>query len=325
MTQRKKSKSMSTGLVVSLIILMVIATVTFTTYLGLKETYKGSAVAYSNQLIRELPKTGIQKTIANFFYTKEEIKAIQAGDVENDSSAYVEEIIPTDGIEIHSVKGSTFQGFMMIVHNPEDLVVAVNPDLDSSSAGPSLEEYIELYDGIAGINAGGFEDAGGKGNGGQAFGIVISDGDLVSGKPSDFGPVIGINSENRLVVGDMSAQQALDWGVRDAVTFGPIFINQYEVVFKSARLAGLNPRTVIGQREDGTFLLLVLDGRQPLSFGAKYEDVISIMQDYGAMTAANLDGGNSTVMVYEDQTINSTVSIYGARNLPTAFIVKAGK
>ncbi|MEF9967974.1 MAG: phosphodiester glycosidase family protein, partial [Longicatena sp.] len=135
----------------------------------------------------------------------------------------------------------------------------------------------------------------------------------------------GINEENQLIVGDMSAQQALDWGVRDAVTFGPIFINQFKNVFSSSRLAGLNPRTAIGQREDGTFLLLVMDGRQPLSFGALYPDIIKIMQDFGAMTAANLDGGNSTVMVYEGETINSTVSIYGARNLPTAFVVKAGE
>lgn len=323
---KKRIKTISTGLVVSLCILMILATAGFTTYLVLKETYKGSAVAYSTQLIRDLPDDGLSHTIARLFYSEAEIKAIQDG---IDPSTVINKkdamLVSTDGIEIHSIKGTTYQAFMMIVHNPEDLIVGVNPDLDSSSAGPSLEEYIELYDGIAGINAGGFEDAGGKGNGGQAWGIVISDGKLVSGKMSDFGPVIGINKNNQLIASDMSAEQALEWGVRDAVTFGPVFINQYKVVFESARLAGLNPRTVIGQREDGAFLLLVMDGRQPLSLGALYPDAIKIMQDYGAMTAANLDGGNSTVMVYDGKTINSTVSIYGARNLPTAFIVKDGK
>ena len=86
----------------------------------------------------------------------------------------------------------------------------------------------------------------------------------------------------------------------------------------------LNPRSVIGQREDGAFLLLVVDGRQPHSLGAKYEDIIAIMQEYGAMTAGNLDGGNSSVLMYDGNMINTTVSMYGARNLPTAFIVKDG-
>lgn len=321
----KRTKTMSTGLVVTLCILMILVTTGVTTFLVLKETYKGSSVAYSNQLIKDLPKKGLNRTIAGFFYSDEEIKAIQNGIDETDVIIKTREEVSPDGIEIHALKGSTYQAYMMIVSNSEDLMVAVNPYLDSGAPGPSLEEYIEMYDGIAGINAGGFEDANGKGNGGQAWGIVISEGELVSGYPTEYGPVIGINEENQLIVGDMSAQQALDWGVRDAVTFGPIFINQFKNVFSSSRLAGLNPRTAIGQREDGTFLLLVMDGRQPLSFGALYPDIIKIMQDFGAMTAANLDGGNSTVMVYEDETINSTVSIYGARNLPTAFVVKAGE
>ena len=71
-------------------------------------------------------------------------------------------------------------------------------------------------------------------------------------------------------------------------------------------------------------LLLVLDGRQPVSFGSTYQDIIDIMLDFGAMTAANLDGGNSTVMIYDEETLNSTVSIYGDRRLPTAFLVKKG-
>ena len=156
------------------------------------------------------------------------------------------------------------------------------------------------------------------------MGIVISDGKLVSGNLNDYTSVIGINYDNQLVVKDMSAKQALEWNIRDAVTFGPIFIDQFQVVFESGRHPGLNPRTVIGQREDGAFLFLVIDDRQPVSLGSTYQDIIDIMLDFNAMTAANLDGGNSTVMVYNGETLNSTVSIYGARYLPTAFVVKKG-
>ena len=323
MTIKRKRRGISALSVFLMCFFVILVTVLFTGYLYFKEKYKGSAVAYSTNLIKELPESGLETTIAKMFYSSEEINRIKEGNEIIENTTQVNED-KGDGIEIHKIKGSTYQAIMMVVHNPEDLMVAVNPNLDSSGAGLSLDEYIELNNGIAGINAGGFEDAGGNGNGGQAWGIVISDGKLVSGSMDEFTSVIGINYNNELVVGDMSAKQALEWNVRDAVTFGPIFIDQFQVVFEKGRHPGLNPRTVIGQREDGAFLLLVMDGRQPVSFGATYQDIIKIMQDFNAMTAANLDGGNSTVMVYDGETLNSTVSIYGARNLPTAFVVKKG-
>ncbi|NLC95966.1 MAG: phosphodiester glycosidase family protein [Erysipelotrichaceae bacterium] len=328
MKKKTKPKGVSIGLVITIVITIFISTIGITGYLYYKEKYRGSAVFYSKELIKNLPEKGLEKNIAKLFYSEEEIKFIKdekSINLEiNQNENSQDENSKDDGIIIHKIKGPTYQAIMMEVKNPEDVIVAINPNLDSSGAGLALEDYIELHDGIAGINAGGFEDAGGSGNGGQAWGIVISDGKLVSGHLNDFTSVIGINYDNKLVVGDMSAKQALEWNIRDAVTFGPIFIDQFQVVFKSGRHPGLNPRTVIGQKEDGTFLLLVIDGRQPVSLGSTYQDIIDIMLDFNAMTAANLDGGNSTVMVYDGKTINSTVSIYGARNLPTAFIVKKG-
>ena len=52
--------------------------------------------------------------------------------------------------------------------------------------------------------------------------------------------------------------------------------------------SGANPRTAIGQREDGSILLVVIDGRQVNSLGASYSDVIELMLEYGAVNAANL-------------------------------------
>ena len=85
---------------------------------------------------------------------------------------------------------------------------------------------------------------------------------------------------------------------------------------------GLNPRTVIGQRADGAVLLLAIDGRQTHSLGASFKDCIDVMMEYGAINAANLDGGSSTMMVYKGETVNSCASMYGSRRLPTAIIVE---
>ena len=120
----------------------------------------------------------------------------------------------------------------------------------------------------------------------------------------------------------MTGGQALEYGLVNAVTFGPPLIINYEPQPITGTGGGLNPRTAIGQREDGAVLLLVIDGRQTTSLGATYADIISIMQEYGAMNAANLDGGHSTCMVYEGQIINNVVSLYGERAVPTAWVVK---
>ena len=84
---------------------------------------------------------------------------------------------------------------------------------------------------------------------------------------------------------------------------------------------GLAPRTAIGQRRDGTVIMLVIDGRQLSSIGATLRDVQDIMLEYGAYNAANLDGGSSSTMVYENRIVNIPSSKYGPRDLPSAFII----
>lgn len=185
-----------------------------------------------------------------------------------------------------------------------------------------MEEYVKANDAIAGINAGGFDDPNGQGTGGIPYGIVIQDGELVSGGLDDYNSVIGFNEQNKLIVGNMTGRQALEYGLRDAVTFKPIFIVNYVPVEVTGTGGGVNPRTVIGQREDGAVLLLVIDGRQTTSLGASYSDCIDIMTQYGAMNAANLDGRFFLRHVYDGQIINNVVSMNGDRKVPTAFIVK---
>ena len=116
----------------------------------------------------------------------------------------------------------------------------------------------------------------------------------------------------------MTAQAALDRGVRDAVSFGPVLVVNGEAVEVNGSGSGLNPRTAI----DGSILLVVIDGRQVNSLGASYSDVIELMLEYGAVNAANLDGGSSSLMYYNGEYINSCASMYGPRDLPTTIIVK---
>ena len=51
------------------------------------------------------------------------------------------------------------------------------------------------------------------------------------------------------------------------------------------------------------------------------ENVVDIMLQYGAINAGNLDGGSSSVMVYDGEIINNCASVTGPRSIPTGFIV----
>lgn len=66
----------------------------------------------------------------------------------------------------------------------------------------------------------------------------------------------------------------------------------------------------------------MIEGRQTGSLGATYLDLIEIMLDFGAVNAANLDGGMFSSMAYEGEEILNNCSIKGARDMPTAFIVE---
>jgi exopolysaccharide biosynthesis protein len=225
-------------------------------------------------------------------------------------------------IEFHNVSGSTYKGIMMIVKDPSRVMVGTSSEVYSEDvAGKKVLDMLNSYGAIGGVNAGGFEDPKGAGNGGIPKGLVISEGTLRYGDSGTTYEVIGMNRDNVLVVGSMTAAKALEIGIRDAVSFGPVLVVNGEAT-AAASGGGLNPRTAIGQRQDGAILLLVIDGRQSSSLGASYLDITNIMLEYGAVNAANLDGGSSSVMYYEGELLNSCSSLYGPREMPTCIVVK---
>ncbi len=226
-----------------------------------------------------------------------------------------------DGVRFETVIGSTYRGMMMIIEDPSRVFVG-SLDKYGSGRGQTVLEFIDKYDAIGGTNAGGFSDTGGNGTGAIPDGLVISEGELKWGNLGSKYEVIGITKENILVVGNMTAQKALDMGVRDAVSFGPILVVNGKSTNVGGTGGGLNPRTAIGQRADGAMLLLVIDGRQTSSLGANQRDLINIMLEFGAVNAANLDGGSSSSMYYNGECYNSSASLVGMRDIPTAILIR---
>ena len=227
--------------------------------------------------------------------------------------------------ELIDISYGNCRGKMLIVPDPRRVVLGYAGNFVSGT-GLQLTDMVERCGGIAGINAGGFVDNNGLSNGGIPTGIVICEGKLVFGNEQGRYNVIGLDGDGVLIVGTMTPAEALEAGVVWGVSFvthdgiaSSLIINGQVQTQNLGR--GVNPRTAIGQREDGALLLLVLDGRSISTLGATMQDLCDIMLEYGAVNAGNLDGGSSSVMVYEGKIINNCASVVGPRRIPTAFLL----
>jgi len=226
-----------------------------------------------------------------------------------------------DGIDLINIDENKFKAHMFIIKDPKRVILGVAKNIGTS--GSKLNDIISEEDGIGGINAGGFIDEGGHGNGGTPTGVIMKDGQVLwkDGVQSSYN-IIGFDYGGVLTLGNYTVSQMSRMKIKDAVSFGPyLIINNNPTTIIGDGGWGINPRTVIGQKKDGTVLMLVIDGRQISSVGATIKEIQNIMITYGAVNAANLDGGSSTVMYYQDKLINKPCSPYGERPLPTAFVI----
>ncbi len=211
-----------------------------------------------------------------------------------------------DGMKYITANYPNFKAYILLVADPSRLYVGTSSNnYSAAKQGKRIFEMVEQENCIAMINGGEFADAGGNGTGATPLGLTYSKGKCVwnDGARRTF---IGIDNNNRLVVSEsMTKSKADELGIRDGVSFktGNVLIDNDEkgvhVYYKESN-TGTAQRTAIGQREDGTFILVVTDGRSANSIGATYNDIIDIMVSYGAVNAGMLDGGSSAMMYYEN-------------------------
>lgn len=226
--------------------------------------------------------------------------------------------------KIIEIEGKGYSGYLAVIYDPSRIRTVYTKKLGTS--GQYLTQMAKDNDALIAINGGGFDDPNYNSNGADPLGITISNGKVITSKTyKGAGGLIGFTEDDKLVLGKMTVKQAQEMKVRDAVTFGPFLIINGE---PSKVLGnggwGTAPRTAIGQRKDGIVLFLVIDGRTVTKPGADMNDLIEIMQRYGAYNAANLDGGTSSVMVIDGKIINDPVDSTGAhrtRFISTGFIL----
>ena len=334
--RRKRRNRLIRRVVLCLVTALLIALGAVLAVMG--TIFYGPSQTACDRLVSSLLETSALKFVPRLYFPEEKVQEIIARNAvvvpeeATDTSLVVINRPSDDGgapqeeykdIELKTVIGPTYKGYMLIVRDPSRVSVGVCHNPFGDRYGKYLNEIADEAGAIAAINAGGFEDEGGTGKGGIPIGVVYSGGELLWTKTDVYyDTLIGFDKDDKLILATgISAEKSKELNLRDAVTFGPALVVNGEAA-SAPSSSGLNPRTAIGQRADGAVLLLVIDGRQVNSLGAGMSDLISVMLEYGAVNAANLDGGSSSKLYYNGEFINDGVAVTGSRRLATAFIVK---
>ncbi|RNC28834.1 MAG: hypothetical protein AWM53_01276 [Candidatus Dichloromethanomonas elyunquensis] len=226
-----------------------------------------------------------------------------------------------NGIVIEDIQGQGFKGKVVLVKDPKQIKLAVTKDI--GVVGERVSELVQDTGAVLGVNAGGFYDPSGKGNGAYPDGVTIHNGQIVHNNIGNQQThMIGLDNQGKLIVDDMTANEALAKGMMEAVSFYPDLVVDGKPVVQGSGGWGISPRTGIGQTADGTIILVTIDGRLPTwSIGATLRSLMDVFINYHAVTAVNLDGGSSTTLVYQGKVINRVCDLFGERYIPTAFVV----
>lgn len=321
---------------------------------------RGSSEEVRRIYVSTLLETGNMKFAAGIFLNEDELNEVISSvsmadmDVDLDTSMIDtskseagdnedtdEEKVPLDTITLETIAGRTFTANVMTVYDPSRIFCATC--YPWKHKGTSLEGYIKANNATAGINGGLFDNT--DMATGIPIGPVVSKGKVLNTSMNAPGLyMIGFDEDNILQIVDLDGVTPGEikgivekYKIRDAVSFQdhldgrnshfvPLLING-EVRETTGAGSGQNPRTAIGQKADGTLVLIVTDGRGTAGhMGATASDLIEIFQKYDCVNAANLDGGASTSMYYNGEYVMTSTLLYYNNNsswyYPTCFLIK---
>lgn len=261
-----------------------------------------------------------------------DLTAININNIEEKTeydSIYEEQILSREEGDVYKIiplSGVGYKGYLVAVYDPSRIELVTSRYL--GSRGELLQSMAQNENALIAINAGGFADAGGVGNGGTPTGVLIKDSEVIyEGLETGWsGGIVGFTKDNILMLFKGSSKEAIEAGIEDAVEFGPfLIVNGKRSIAKGNGGYGISSRTAIGQRQDGIVLFVVIDGRQPgYSLGVSMSELTDIFVKYRAYNAVNLDGGASSSLIENGNLISKpcAYSVTGERWIPSGWMVK---
>jgi Exopolysaccharide biosynthesis protein related to N-acetylglucosamine-1-phosphodiester alpha-N-acetylglucosaminidase len=225
--------------------------------------------------------------------------------------------------QLFYIKTDNFQSYAMKIKLKSGDAMKMVLGNDKAGGAETTLAAVQRYGAVAGVNAGGFADGGGKR---YPLSTTILNGDYVEG----FEPTradlffVGLNASNKLVGGKFTSKQQLDnLNVKFGASFVPVLLkngSRTAIPSKWQSSPTRAPRTVIANYKDGQLLIIVADGRnEGGSSGATLAEMQILLQRFGAVDGYNLDGGGSSSLIWNGRVINKP-SDGQLRKLPTHFL-----
>ncbi|MGM9635953.1 MAG: phosphodiester glycosidase family protein [Candidatus Avispirillum sp.] len=225
-----------------------------------------------------------------------------------------------NGILVSEISGPNYKGRIMLVDEPSRVYVGMTQY--PGVTGMRILDMMEYYGAVAGVNASGFADYDENGNGGQVVGMSLSQGKYWGSYVSYYSSIV-LTEDDRLIVGTIG-----DWAsygnIRDGIQFSPLLIANGVKMVSGSSGYGIQPRTAVGQREDGVMVFLNVDGRDvTYSIGCTVDDMAEILLSYGVVNASSCDSGATSVIAYKGEVItrNCSANPTLGRILPNAFLI----
>ena len=102
------------------------------------------------------------------------------------------------------------------------------------------------------------------------------------------------------------AEAEMARGAYQMWNFGPKLLDENGQAMEefNSDVARRNPRTAIGYFEPGHYCFVVVDGRSEQSAGISLKNLSRLMQGLGCVRAYNLDGGETSKLVFGTETVN---------------------
>ena len=166
----------------------------------------------------------------------------------------------------------------------------------------SIEDMAVLNNALLAVN--------GDYYGNTTEGVVIRNGVIYRANPTNCDVcVLYYDGSMKVMPGSsFSVEEAVEDGAWQAWTFGPALLdaggNPITAFASTSRITNANPRTAIGYYEPGHYCLVVVDGRGESS-GISLSRLSRLFDTLGCTAAYNLDGGNSSIMVWGNEVINN--------------------
>lgn len=225
-----------------------------------------------------------------------------------------------------SDENNKFKGYALIIKDPTRVRLGISSKLFEE--GETVSEIASQYDAVAAINGGYFTDENNSerwsSNGGIPTGFLMKDGKILQNiDPNIESPILAITKDGNLLIGKTSVSKLLEnEAVVDAMSYVTTLI-------KGGRLLSINdnegssPKTMLGQRTDGSIVFVVLDSNMPGGrICATLKEAQKVMNNLNCYNAINLDGGKSTTMYLNGGIINNPSNPLGERPISAGLIVK---